>query len=59
MKQPRWRLVSEIAGRIPKAGETVELEPLGLRVEIVASTGRRIERLRLFPPTARLPFPAE
>ncbi|SPE18836.1 hypothetical protein SBA5_170064 [Candidatus Sulfotelmatomonas gaucii] len=35
----------------------VKLDPLGLRVEIVASTGRRIERLRLFPPTARLPFP--
>ena len=43
-------LVSEIAGRIPKAGETVLLEPLGLRMEIVASTGRRIERLRVFPP---------
>jgi len=52
-------LVSEIVGRIPKAGETVELEPLGLRVEIVASTGRRIERLRLFPPTPKLPFPKE
>ena len=52
-------LVSEIAGRIPKAGETVFLQPLGLRVEIVASTSRRIERLRLFPPTARLPFPPE
>ena len=51
--------MSEIAGRIPKAGETVELEPLGLRVEIVASTGRRIERVRLFPPMARLPFPKE
>jgi CBS domain containing-hemolysin-like protein len=50
-------LVSEIAGRIPKAGEVVKLDPLGLRVEIVASSGRRIERLRLFPPTARLPFP--
>jgi CBS domain containing-hemolysin-like protein len=52
-------LVSEIAGRIPKGGETVSLDPLGLRVEIVASTGRRIERLRLFPPTARLPFPKD
>jgi CBS domain containing-hemolysin-like protein len=52
-------LVSEIVGRIPRAGETVVLEPLGLRVEIVASTGRRIERLRLFPPTGRLPFPKE
>ena len=52
-------LVSEIVGRIPRAGETVVLEPLGLRVEIVASTGRRIERVRLFPPTARLPFPQD
>jgi len=52
-------LVSEIAGRIPRAGEVVKLEPLGLRVEVVASTGRRIERLRLFPPTARLPFPKD
>ncbi len=50
-------LVSEIEGRIPKAGEVVELESLGLRVEIVASSGRRIERLRLFPPTPHLPFP--
>jgi putative hemolysin len=50
-------LVSEIVGRIPRAGEVVSLDPLDLRVEIVASTGRRIERLRLFPPTARLPFP--
>ena len=52
-------LISEIAGRIPRAGETVVLEPLGLRVEIVVSTGRRIERVRLFPPAARLPFPKE
>jgi putative hemolysin len=52
-------LVSEIAGRIPKAGEIVTLEPLGLRVEIVASTGRRIERMRIFPPIGRLPFPKE
>jgi CBS domain containing-hemolysin-like protein len=52
-------LISQIVGRIPKAGELVALDPLGLRVEIVASTGSRIERLRLFPPTARLPFPKE
>ncbi len=50
-------LVSEIAGRIPKAGEMVMLDPLDLRVEIVASTGRRVERVRLFPATGRLPFP--
>jgi putative hemolysin len=52
-------LVSEIVGRIPKVGEVVTLVPLGVRVEIVASTGRRVERVRLFPPTARLPFPKE
>jgi putative hemolysin len=50
-------LVSEFAGRIPAAGDVVTVEPAGLRVEIVASTGRRIERMRIFPPTARLPFP--
>jgi len=50
-------LVSEIEGRIPKAGEVIQLAPLGLRIEIVASTGRRIERLRLLPPAARLPSP--
>jgi CBS domain containing-hemolysin-like protein len=52
-------LVSEIAGHIPRAGEIVAAEPLGLRVEIVASTGRKVERVRLFPHTARLPFPKE
>ena len=46
-------LVSEIAGRIPAAGEVVLLKPLGLRVEIVASTGRRVERVRLFPPVKK------
>jgi putative hemolysin len=43
-------LVSEIEGRIPLAGEIVMLEPIGLRMEVVASTDRRVERLRLFPP---------
>lgn len=43
-------LVSETEGRIPLAGEVMMLEPLGLRTEVVASTGRRIERLRVFPP---------
>jgi CBS domain containing-hemolysin-like protein len=45
-------LVSEIEGRIPLAGEVVLLEPGGLRVEVVASTDRRVERLRVFPPPA-------
>jgi putative hemolysin len=43
-------LVSEIEGRIPLAGEVVMLEPIGLRIEIVVSTDRRVDRLRVFPP---------
>ncbi len=43
-------LASEIEGRIPLAGEVVLLEPVGMRMEVVASTGRRVERLRVFPP---------
>jgi CBS domain containing-hemolysin-like protein len=42
-------LVSEIEGRIPLAGEVVMLDHTGLRVEVVASTDRRVERLRVFP----------
>jgi CBS domain containing-hemolysin-like protein len=38
-------LVSELAGRIPMAGEVIEQH--GLRFEILASTDRRIERLRV------------
>lgn len=38
-------LVSEAAGRIPMAGEVVEED--GLRFEVLASTDRRIERLRV------------
>jgi CBS domain containing-hemolysin-like protein len=48
-------LVSEIEGRIPLAGEVVLLEPVGLRMEVVASTDRRVERLRVFPPPAKAP----
>jgi CBS domain containing-hemolysin-like protein len=48
-------LVSEIEGRIPHAGEVVMLEPIGLRMEVVASTDRRVERLRVFPPAAWQP----
>jgi CBS domain containing-hemolysin-like protein len=44
-------LVSEIEGRIPLAGEVVLLESAGLRIEVVASTDRRVERLRVFPPS--------
>jgi CBS domain containing-hemolysin-like protein len=43
-------LVSEIEGRIPLPGEVVLLESAGMKIEIVSSTGRRIERLRVFPP---------
>jgi CBS domain containing-hemolysin-like protein len=43
-------LVSEIEGRIPLAGEVIVLEKAGLRMEVVASTDRRVERLRVFPP---------
>ncbi len=49
-------LVSEIEGRIPMAGEVVVLEPSGLRLEIVVSTDRRVDRLRILPPA---PEPAE
>ncbi len=38
-------LVSELAGRIPQKGEVVEEE--GLRFEILESTKRRVERLRI------------
>jgi CBS domain containing-hemolysin-like protein len=38
-------LVSEILGRIPEQGEVVEES--GLRFEVLNSTGRRVERLRI------------
>jgi CBS domain containing-hemolysin-like protein len=38
-------LVSEVAGRIPQPGEVVE--GYGMRFEILDSTDRRIERLRV------------
>ncbi|HEY1768110.1 MAG TPA: hemolysin family protein [Terracidiphilus sp.] len=43
-------LISEIEGRIPLAGEVVMIESVGMRAEVVASTGRRVERVRVFPP---------
>jgi len=51
-------LVSEIEGRIPLAGEVILLEPAGVRVEVLASTDRRVDRLRVFPPTMRRADPA-
>ena len=41
-------LVSELAGRIPKKGEVVEED--GLRIEVLQSTERRIERVRVSVP---------
>lgn len=38
-------LVSELAGRIPQNGEVIEDD--GLRFEILESTGRRVERVRI------------
>ena len=38
-------LVSELAGRIPRKGETVEDD--GLRFEVLESTDRKIERVRV------------
>jgi len=38
-------LVSEIAGRIPLPGEVIVAD--SLRLEVVASTDRRIERVRV------------
>jgi len=45
-------LVSEIAGHIPLPGEVVEED--GLRLEVLASTDRRIDRIRvsLMPPAS-------
>jgi CBS domain containing-hemolysin-like protein len=48
-------LVSEIEGRIPLRGEVVMLDHAGLRIEVVASTDRRVERLRVFPPHVEAP----
>ena len=43
-------LVSEIEGRIPLPGEVVLLPATGLRMEVVSSTDRRVERVRVYPP---------
>jgi len=43
-------LVSEVEGRIPLPGEVVLLEHSGLRIQVVASTDRRVDRLRIYPP---------
>lgn len=51
-------LVSEVEGRIPHAGEVSMLDPIGLRVEVVASTDRLVERVRIFPPVKAETRPA-
>ena len=48
-------LVSEIEGRIPLPGEVIELKPSGVRMEVVAATDHRVERLRVFPPPGSEP----
>jgi CBS domain containing-hemolysin-like protein len=50
-------LASEIEGHIPQEGEIILIPKAEVRMEVVAATSRRVERLRLFPPAARLPFP--
>ena len=42
-------LACEIEGRIPLTGEVVMLDETGVRMEIVASTDRRVERMRIYP----------
>ncbi len=46
-------LVSEIAGHIPLPGEVVEQD--GLRMEVLASTDRRIDRIRVSLTPAQTP----
>jgi CBS domain containing-hemolysin-like protein len=50
-------LVSETLGRIPNQGEVVEQD--GLRFEILQSTDRRIERLRISSHPASQPSQPE
>ena len=44
-------LVSELAGRIPRKGEFVEED--GLRFEVLESTDRKVERVRVTPAQPR------
>jgi putative hemolysin len=50
-------LASEIEGHIPQAGETIVIPGAEVRMEVVAATTQRVERLRLFPHATKLPFP--
>ena len=42
-----------IAGRVPEAGEILDHEQSGWKLEIVSSDGRRVTRLRLHPPAEK------
>ena len=42
-----------IAGRVPDAGEILDHEQSGWKLEIVSSDGRRVTRLRLHPPVEK------
>jgi CBS domain containing-hemolysin-like protein len=42
-----------IAGRVPEAGEILDHEQSGWKLEVVSSDGRRVTRLRLHPPVRR------
>ena len=52
-------LATEIEGRIPQAGDTILIPKAEVRMEVVAATTHRVERLRIFPPAAKLPFPPD
>lgn len=43
-----------IAGRVPEPGEIVEHPESGWKLEVLASDGRRVSRLRLHPPAAKV-----
>jgi putative hemolysin len=45
-------LVCELAGSIPHAGELVVFNEANLRIEVVSSTDRRVDRVRVFPPSS-------
>lgn len=42
-----------IAGRVPNAGEILDHEQSGWKLEVVSSDGRRVTRLRLHPPAEK------
>ena len=43
-----------LAGHVPEPGEIVEHQQSGWRLEVLASDGRRVTRLRLHPPEERV-----